>query len=77
MRWIIAVALVAQQDLLADLRDQTEAREGHTMHQPRGRRCAVERQPWERLNRSILADDVREALDELRTAGVHPLHLAL
>ena len=35
----------------------------------------MEREPWERFDRPIVADDMREMLDELLTAGVRPLHL--
>ena len=72
MRGIVSVALVAQQDLLAALRDQTEGRKRHTMHQPRGRGCAVERHPWERLDRAIWADDPRETRDKLLMTGLRP-----
>ena len=61
VRVVIAVAVVAEQDLLAALRNQTKGRERHAMRQPRGRCGAVERQPGHQLDRPIVAHEPARA----------------
>jgi hypothetical protein len=77
MRWIVLVAVVAEAELLAALRDQAEGREGHAMRQPCGRGCTMELKPWERLDRPISTDSPRDTLDQLVTAGLRPVQRAL
>ena len=72
VRGVVPVAVVAQQDLLAALRDHAEGRVGHAMPQLRGRGRAVELQPFQRLDGPIVADGPRDALDQLVTAGLRP-----
>jgi hypothetical protein len=47
------------------------------MAQLGGRGCAAEHKPFQRLNSSIFADGPRHPLDQLVTAGLHPVRLVL
>src|SRR5436853_6496824 len=64
MRGIVSVAVVTQQDLFAALCDHAEGRVEHAMPQLRGRGCAAEPKPCQRLNSPIVADRPRETLDQ-------------
>src|SRR5262245_9794603 len=67
---VVAVEAIAEQELLAALRDHAEGREGHAMPQPGGRGRAAEPQPWEWLSRPIVAEGPRQSLNQLFTAGL-------
>jgi len=77
MSGIVPVAVVAQQDLLATLRDHAKGRFGHAIHRFCGRGSAIEVQPFQRLNRPIFADGPRDTLGQLLSVGLCPVRLAL
>jgi hypothetical protein len=47
------------------------------MPQLRGRGCAAELKPSQRHDSPVFADGPRHPLDQLVTAGLHPVRLAL
>ena len=68
---VVPVAVVAQQDLLAALRDHAEGGLGDAVHRLRGRGRAIEAQPFERLYGPVFADRPRDALDQLFAVVLH------
>src|SRR4051812_42348909 len=76
MLWIVPVAALPQQHLLAPLRGHAEGCGRHTVAQFGRRRDAAQPQPIERLDHPVLGDGTRDAFDELGTVVVCPARLA-
>src|SRR5947209_20325012 len=77
MGWVIAVAAVTQQHLLAPLRDHAEGRLGYSVERVRRGGGAVEVEPLQRLRPAVLRYGPGDARRQLLPAGLRPRRLKL
>src|SRR3954453_23007432 len=73
MSGIVPIAAVAQPHLLSALCDHAKGGVRGTVAQLRWRRFAAESHPIQRFGRTGLGNGQRDSLDQLISAGLHPI----